>query len=323
MPGLNQATASANLPPMIPSYIKLHRSGELRERANGLAGLLESCRLCPRNCGVNRLKGEKGYCRTGRYAQISAYHLHYGEEQPLVGDKGSGTIFFTHCNLGCVFCQNWDISHAGEGLTASPEQLAGVMLELQNQGAANINFVTPTHVTPQIVEALPIAADHGLNLPLVYNSGGYDSVAALRLLQGIMDIYMSDLKMADPNHAEKYLGARDYPRAAEKAVREMHRQVKDLRIESGLAAQGLMIRHLVMPGGLAGTGHWMRFVANELSTQTYINVMGQYKPNENCMDFPELNRMVTQDEYDRAVDQASRNRLNRLDKPLDIWKYLP
>ena len=307
---------------MVPSYIKLYEAGELESRAQKLEALLECCGLCPRQCGVNRLAGEKGYCKTGRLAEISAYHLHFGEEEPLVCKQGSGTIFFTHCNLGCVFCQNWEISHEGQGLEASPEELAGVMLELQKQGAANINFVTPSHVSAQIVQALPIAAKHGLNLPLVYNSGGYDSVETLRLLDGIMDIYMPDLKIADPGLAEKYLKAMDYPNAAKAAVKEMHRQVGDLEMEGGIASKGLLVRHLVMPARVAGTESWMNFIAKNISFETYINVMKQYHPNDNCLEFPELNKMPTEDEYSQAIAIAGRLGLVRLDEQRDIWRNL-
>jgi putative pyruvate formate lyase activating enzyme len=246
---------------------------------------------------------------------VASYNLHFGEEEPLVGEQGSGTIFFAGCNLGCLFCQNFDISHSTQGATAvDAQQLAGLMLELQNQGAANINFVTPSHVLPQILEALPLAVQAGLHLPLVYNSGGYDSPESLRLAKGLIQIYMPDLKFADPEAAEKYCQARDYPEVAASAVKEMHRQVGDLQLDSqGLALQGLLVRHLLLPGGLAGTESWLDFLVREISPQIYLNLMDQYRPCGRASEFPELQGMISARELSAAKEKAKEYGLERLD----------
>ena len=240
----------------------------LREKTQKAYDQLKSCVLCPRKCGVDRLSGETGTCKTGRLAWVSSYSPHFGEEAPLVGNCGSGTIFFTHCNLRCLFCQNFDISHQGCGQEVSGEKLAAMMLDLQNQGCHNINFVTPSHVVPQILSAVEIAIQRGLHVPLVFNSGGYDRVATLKLLEGVFDIYMPDFKFWDPQIAEDACQARDYPEVARKALLEMHRQVGDLLLdEAGIARRGLVIRHLVLPDGLAGTREIMRFIAQRLSSR--------------------------------------------------------
>lgn len=300
-------------------YTSLHASGELQNAADKSLKLLESCTLCPRSCGVNRLKNETGICQTGRYARIASYNLHYGEEAPLVGEHGSGTIFFAGCNLLCSFCQNYDISHRIEdSLEASPEQLAGVMLQLQKQGAHNINFVTPTHVAPQILEALPIAVENGLNKPLVYNSSGYDLVDTLKLLQGIVGIFMPDIKFWDAETAQQLCKARDYPQRAREAVREMYRQVGDLHLsEQGIATQGLLVRHLIMPGDKAGTREWMQFLAKEISPNTYLNIMDQYRPCGNAHKIEEINRGITPEEYQQALEEAKSNGMTRLDQKGD------
>ena len=298
---------------MQPSYAALHESGELAGRIESAIAGLELCRSCPRGCGVNRLNGETGFCGTGRLAVVASFNPHFGEESPLVGEHGSGTIFFAGCNLGCRFCQNRDISHdASAGIEAAPEELAGVMLALQEKGCHNINLVTPSHVVPQILEALPIAVRHGLNVPLVYNTSAYDSVETLRLLEGVVDIYMPDVKVWNPDHARKYLRAEDYPDRAREAVAEMHRQVGDLVIEDGLAGRGMLVRHLVMPGGVAGTGQWMRFLAG-LSENTYLNLMDQYRPCGDAKRFPEIDRMITAEEFRAARAEAEKHGLVRLD----------
>ena len=291
-------------------------SGELLRRAREAVSRLACCELCPRRCRVNRLAGETGLCMTGRRALIASYNLHFGEEDPLVGRGGSGTIFFAGCNLLCAFCQNDDISHDVTGACgASPEQLAAVMLSLQNEGAENINFVTPSHVVPQILEALPLAAKDGLRLPLVYNTGGYDAVETLALLEGVVDIYMPDVKFWSGEAAKRFMRAGDYPERARAAVREMHRQVGDLVLDAdGRAVRGLLVRHLVMPDGLAGTGEWMRFLAGEISPDTYVNVMGQYRPCGRAGEFPELARPPASAEHRAALEAAGRAGITRLDE---------
>ena len=299
----------------IPSYIEAHRTGKLVESIKKVYKILESCHLCPRECEANRLEDGKGICRTGRSAMVSSYNAHFGEEEPLVGTHGSGTIFMTNCNLLCVFCQNWEISHLGEGSEVSSQQLAGIMLYLQKLGCHNINFVTPTHVVPQILNALPHAIEKGLNVPLVYNTGGYDAVKSLKLLEGIFDIYMPDFKFWDSEMARKYLKAPDYPERAREALREMHRQVGDLVTdENGIAFRGILLRHLVMPGGIAGTREIMRFIAREISANTYVNIMDQYRPCGNAYRYPPLNRSITDSEYEDALKAAREEGITRLDK---------
>lgn len=300
---------------MIPSCLRLHQTGELAQRVEQAVARLAACDLCPRACGVNRLEDEAGFCGTGRKAVVASFNPHFGEEAPLVGETGSGTIFFAGCNLRCVFCQNHDISHdPGAGLPATPEELAGVMLDLQRQGCRNINFVTPTHVVPQILEALPVALEHGLRLPLVYNCGGFESVETLRLLDGVVDIYMPDVKIWEPARAEVLLHARDYPARAREAVAEMHRQVGDLVLdEDGVAVSGLLVRHLVMPGGAAGSGEWMRFLAG-LSRETYVNIMDQYRPCADAVTMDGLDRAITGEELAEARLAARQSGLTRLDE---------
>ncbi len=308
-----------------PAYLKLVAEGVLSERVAQAQEILKSCRLCPRECKVNRAAGEKGYCRTGRQAVVSSYSPHFGEEDPLVGQGGSGTIFFTNCNLLCLFCQNYEISHLGEGQEVSAEKLAKFMLALQSLGCHNINFVTPTHVVPQIIEALPLAIAGGLHVPLVYNTGGYDSLETLMLLDGLIDIYMPDLKFMDEEVAYKFCRARDYPQRAKEAIKEMHRQVGDLIInEKGLAERGLLIRHLVMPGGLGGTRTAMRFLAQEISPHTYVNIMAQYRPCGEAHKFPPLNRRLTSAEYEEAVNMALAEGIRRLDqrRGIRIWRFI-
>ncbi len=297
-----------------PSYLKLFREGALQERAREAVARLRECRLCPRECRVNRLDGEQGFCKTGLNAAVSSFGPHYGEESPLVGSNGSGTVFFSSCNLLCTFCQNYDISHLREGAEVEPNRLAAVMLHLARDGCHNINFVTPSHVVPQILEALIPAIEGGLNVPLVYNTGGYDSVETLKLLDGVFDIYMPDFKFWDNEWAKRFCCVGDYRERAMEAIREMHRQVGDLEIDhSGVAVRGLLVRHLVMPGGVAGTERVMPFLALEISRHTYINVMDQYRPcGKMEVDSP-INRRATRTEYELALDQARRAGLYRLD----------
>jgi len=277
--------------------------------------VLEECCLCPRHCGVNRLAGESGKCRVTSQVAVSSYGPHFGEEAPLVGRHGSGAIFFAYCNLQCIFCQNYTISHFGEGSVVGNEELARMMLSLQLSGCHNVNLVSPTHAVPYILEALELAVSGGLHLPLVYNSGGYDSVETLKLLDGVVDIYMPDMKYSNEKTAERFSGVKNYPEVNRAAVKEMHRQVGDLQIdEQGVAQRGLLVRHLVLPDGLAGTEAVVRFLAQEVSTNTYLNVMAQYHPCYQAFDIPQLARPVSREEFNEAVDLARQQGLHRLDK---------
>lgn len=305
-----------------PAYLALHRSGELAERARIADRHLEDCDLCARYCHVNRKHSLRGVvCRTGELATVHSWGSHHGEEDCLRGWRGSGTIFFSWCNMRCVFCQNWEISWKGEGEEKTPEELAGIMLSLQAIGCHNINLVSPSHVVAQIIAAVAIAAGRGLQLPLVYNSGGYESVEALRLLDGIVDVYMPDMKYGDTNLAKKYSHTPDYVAANRTALREMHRQVGDLQISpDGIARRGLLVRHLVLPGGIAGTEDVMRFLAEDISANTYVNIMDQYRPTYRAGEYPELDRPITRTEYDDALAIARRYGLRRIDRHLtDRW----
>ena len=299
-----------------PVYLRNNVRDGLARRVERALKLLQSCTACPRNCRVNRLEEKFAVCKTGRHAVVSSHFPHHGEEDCLRGWKGSGTIFFTGCNLRCVFCQNFDISWQVRGTPAPPRELAAMMLELQAQGCHNINLVTPEHVAPQIVQALPFAIEEGLRLPLVYNTSAYDSMESLALLDGLVDIYMPDFKYWDAEMARKYSRAPDYPEVARRAIKEMHRQVGNLVIEdNGLARRGLLIRHLVMPEDVAGTRAVMQWIADELSPETYVNIMAQYHPagKVSRSDHAEINRRVTPAEYERALDAAWRAGLKRLD----------
>ena len=298
-----------------PGYLLLHETGELQARIDEARKRLSPCVICPRQCQVDRLAEEKGICRTGSQAMVSSYARHFGEESPLVGTGGSGTIFITNCNLLCVFCQNYDISHLGQGLEASDGQFASMMVSLQRQGCHNINFVTPSHVVPQILAALPKAIGKGLQVPLVYNSSGYDSVETLKLLDGVFDIYMPDFKFWEGESAKRYARAPDYPEKARAALKEMYRQVGDLQLDDdGIAVKGLLVRHLVMPGAREETREIMGFLANEISKQTYVNVMDQYRPCGRAGDFPPIDRQPTHAEYQDAMAAASEVGLTRLDE---------
>ncbi|MBE9520238.1 MAG: radical SAM protein [Proteobacteria bacterium] len=298
-----------------PGYLLLHETGELQVRIDEARKRLSPCVICPRQCQVDRLAEEKGICRTGSQAMVSSYARHFGEESPLVGTGGSGTIFITNCNLLCVFCQNYDISHLGQGLEASGGQFAAMMVSLQRQGCHNINFVTPSHVVPQILAALPKAIGKGLQVPLVYNSSGYDSVETLKLLDGVFDIYMPDFKFWEGESAKRYARAPDYPEKARAALKEMYRQVGDLQLDDdGIAVKGLLVRHLVMPGARQETREIMGFLANEISKQTYVNVMDQYRPCGRAGDFPPIDRQPTHAEYQDAMAAASEVGLTRLDE---------
>jgi putative pyruvate formate lyase activating enzyme len=301
------------LEPFIPGYLEMDRE-ELESRVRQLGKMASPCTLCPRECGSAREDGEKGYCRTGYSPLVSSVHPHHGEEKPLSGIRGSGTIFLTNCNLGCTFCQNYDISHQGQGKSVSIRDLAMAMLSLQQAGCHNISFVTPSHQIHAIVEAVAIAAADGLHLPLVYNTGGYDSIETIRLLDGIFDIYMPDLKFTDPSTAATLAEADDYPEVIREAVREMHRQVGDLVTdEKGVARRGLLVRHLVLPGGLAGSDEAFRFLAEEISTNTYLNVMAQYRPCHEAIGQPVIGDRLQQSDYLDALDLARKWGLRRLD----------
>jgi len=287
----------------------------LTARVKRAKSILEECCLCPRCCGVNRLASESGKCHVAGQVIVSSYGPHFGEEAPLVGKHGSGTIFFSYCNLQCVYCQNYSISQLGEGVEAGREELARMMLSLQAKGGHNINLVSPTHVVPFILDALELAVTKGLYLPLVYNSGGYDSVETLELLDGIVDIYMPDMKYADEKTAKQLSGIKDYPSINKAAIKEMHRQVGDLWIdEEGVAKRGLLVRHLVLPHGLAGTQEVVRFLAQEVSANTYLNIMAQYHPCYQAFAIPQLARPVNRQEFHEAINLAHRQGLHRLDK---------
>ena len=308
-----------------PAYMALHRTGELYQRAVAALERLSHCMVCPRNCGVDRVANKTAVCHTGRHARVASYFPHRGEEDCLRGWNGSGTIFFALCNLRCVFCQNYDISQAPRGDEVTAERLAEMLLQLQGLGCHNINFVTPEHVVPQILEALPIAAERGLRLPLVYNTSAYDSLDSLHLLDGIIDIYMPDFKFWDPQLSLRYVKAKDYPGAARCAIKEMHRQVGELQFdEDGLAKRGLLVRHLVMPGGIAGTEAIMRFLAEEVSPETYVNVMNQYYPagRVDPSQFVEINRTIDAKEHETALQYARAAGLWRLDERRPAWMRL-
>lgn len=294
------------------NYVELYERGILKKRKEELYKLLEKCHLCPRKCLVNRLQDEKGFCGAGKRTAISSYNLHFGEEPPISGYRGSGTIFFTHCNLRCCFCQNYPISQLGNGQEVEISQLATMMVKLQKLGAHNINFVTPTHFVPQIVEALELAVGEGLNIPLVYNSGGYDSVETFKLLDGIVDIYMPDAKYSNSQSAQTYSRAADYFEVNKKALLEMHRQVGDLKMDKeGIAKQGLLIRHLVMPEDIVGSRGVLEFIAKNISQNTYMSIMAQYHPAHLAFEFPELSRRISKTEYDAVLKMADELGLER------------
>jgi len=297
---------------MTPAYLHLYKNKQLTKIRDRLLERLKSCDLCPRNCKVNRLEGELGFCKTGRHASVSSYNLHFGEEPPLVGTNGSGTIFFTWCNLGCIFCQNFSISHLGEGVLVEPEELADMMLTLQRRGAHNINFVTPTHVIPQIIEALILAIEEGLKLPLVYNSGGYDKVSTLKELDGIFDIYMPDAKYSDEHFSQKYSSAPDYWQVCQEALVEMHRQSGDLVVNGDdIAERGLLVRHLVMPNRIAGSFVVLDFLAEHISKDAYVNIMEQYYPCYMAGDHKEIARRITMGEFTEVLDYARKIGVHR------------
>lgn len=295
-----------------PAYRKMPFE-ELKKRVQLALNKMADCTVCAQHCRVNRLDGERGFCRAGRDAVIASYGRHFGEENVLVGQNGSGTIFFSYCNLSCQFCQNCDISYHGEGREVSADELSDIMLDLQNMGCHNINLVSPSHIVPQILEALLLAVEKGLNLPLVYNTGGYDDLEMIKLLDGIVDIYMPDIKFSDDKNGEKYASAPRYFTIVREVIKEMYRQVGDLQKNNmNIATRGLMVRHLVMPNDLAGTEMVMQFLANEISPNTYVNIMNQYYPAHNAQKYPELNRPVTRREHRWAVQKAKEAGLHRV-----------
>jgi putative pyruvate formate lyase activating enzyme len=297
---------------MLPVYLEKLTIAELKSRSEQLLELQRECRICPRQCLAKREMGEIGECRSTGEMVISSVGPHFGEEPPLVGTNGSGTIFFTNCNLKCEFCQNFDISQLGSGFIVSVNQLAEAMLKLQNLGCHNINFVTPTHFTPQIAEALLLAIEKGLEIPLVYNCGGYESVEILKLLDGLIDIYMPDIKYSDSNLAEKYSCVPEYWKTVKSAIKEMHKQVGDLKVgKRGIAQRGLLIRHLVLPNRISGSEKVIDFIADEISIDTYINIMDQYHPAYRASRHIELNKLITKDEYLHSIYYAECKGLHR------------
>ncbi len=309
------------MPSNDPCYIKTYETGELKKKIEKANAILNSCSLCPRECQVNRIKGEKGICNTGEKAVVCSFHSHFGEEAPLVGSNGSGTIFFTFCNLMCNFCQNYEISHEGEGQEVTAGQLAHMMMMLQDKGCHNINLVTPSHVVPQILTAVDIAIEKGLKIPIVYNTGAYDRVNTLKILDGVIDIYMPDFKFMDSHIAEATCKAEDYPDVAKKAVKEMHRQVGDLVMDKdGNAKRGLLVRHLVLPEDLSGTRAAMKFLVKEVSQNTYVNIMPQYRPCGRAHETKGLERAITDEEYESALLSAAKEGIRRFDQRRRVFK---
>jgi putative pyruvate formate lyase activating enzyme len=302
-------------PAFEPGYLALHRTGELKKRGEALWSVMDGCALCPRECGADRLAGERGFCDASSQLEISSHQAHFGEERSLVGRGGSGAIFFTNCGLRCVFCINWEVSQGRQGTPRSIEDLADMMLRLQSRGCHNINVVTPTHYSPHIVKALDVAASRGLRVPLVYNTCGWENPEILMLLDGIVDIYLPDFKYADGGMAAKYSSdAETYPAVTRAALREMHRQVGVARPESdGLMYRGLMIRHLVMPNGVGGTCEVVRRIAEDFPTDTYVNIMSQYRPVYKAFDYPDIARRITREEYAEALGCAREAGLTSLD----------
>lgn len=311
----------SSLPEFEPGYLRLHKDGELRRRGEKLWAMMESCELCPRMCGVNKLKGERGFCQANSQLEISAFHPHFGEERPLVGKGGSGTIFLTNCSLRCVFCINWEISQGGEGSERTIAEFADMMLALQKMGCPNINLVTPTHYSPHILLAVDRAAARGLKVPLVYNTCGWERLEILKILDGIVDIYLPDFKYSDGQKASKYSsGAATYPELTKSALLEMHRQVGVAKpAGDGLMYRGLMIRHLVMPNDVGGTREVIRWIATNLPKDTYINLMSQYRPVYKAFNYPEISRRITREEYAAALTCAKEAGLTNLEIQGSHW----
>ena len=290
-----------------PSYIKLSQTGELEDRVKKLKERLESCVVCPHHCRVDRPNNERGFCKAGSEMVIDGYGPHFGEESVLVGTGGSGTIFFSYCTLKCVFCQNCEISHYGEGHEILPAELAKIMLSLQKRGCHNINLVSPSHFVPRIVESICIAAREGLTLPIVYNTGGYEEIDTLTLLEGIISIYMPDIKFGDNEKGKRYTKSARYFDIVKASVKEMHRQVGNLKVDDrGIAYSGLLIRHLVMPENLSDTDRVLDFIAHDISKDSVVNIMSQYYPAHKSYTFPELSRRISRKEYNEAVEYAEK-----------------
>jgi len=311
--------------PFEPAYLEVHRSGGLEDRVDAALAELEDCRACPRDCRVDRLADESRVCHTGRYARVASYGPHHGEEDCLRGRLGSGTIFFSQCNLRCVFCQNWDISQNDAGPERTAGQIADLMLQLQDAGCHNVNFVTPEHVAPQVIEAIAEAVPRGLRVPIVYNTSAYDAVRSLELLDGLVDIYMPDFKFWKRETSLRLAKAKDYPERAREAIAEMHRQVGPLQFgPDGVARRGVLVRHLVMPGQLDESDAIFRWLARDVSSDTYVNIMGQYRPEyrvghpgpgtEGKPRYPEIARRPARDELEEAYELARRAGLWRFDE---------
>jgi len=298
-----------------PAYIKTYNSGLLNQKIKQANEALHNCKLCPRECGVDRHISKKGVCKTGFMARVVTYLPHFGEEVSLRGSKGSGTIFFAFCSLLCNFCRNYHITHKTAGKEVSDNELAEMMISLQNKGCHNINFVTPSHVVPQILSALKIAIAKGLKIPLVYDTSAYDSIKALKLLEDVVDIYMPDFKFWDPETAKLTCNAKDYPEVARNSIIEMHRQVGDLVInEDGLAERGLLIRHLVLPRGLADTSRIMKFIVNKISPKSYVDIMPQYKPCGKSFKIPAFAVPIQKKEFEAAIKDAEEAGITRLEE---------
>ena len=314
-PGAPGGPRAAGGPDFEPDYLKLHKSGELRKRGEELWKMMRTCKLCPRECGARRLDGQEGFCQASSQLEISSYNPHFGEERPLVGKGGSGTIFFTNCSLRCVFCINWEISQEGQGSRRSIDDLSEMMLRLQRMGCHNINLVTPTHYSPHILLALDKAAAGGLTLPVVYNTCGWERMEILKKLDGVVDIYLPDFKYSSGKMAAKYSSdAKVYPAVTKAALLEMHRQVGAARpARDGLMYRGLMIRHLVMPNGVGGTKGVVEWIAQNLSKDSYLNIMSQYVPKYKAFNYPEIARRITREEYAEAIRWAKEAGLTNLD----------
>jgi putative pyruvate formate lyase activating enzyme len=314
-PGRQEGPPEIDRKTFRPAYLALEESGELKRREEKVWSILTACRLCPRQCGVNRLRGETGRCSSTAELKLASYGPHFGEERPLVGRKGSGTVFFANCNLLCVFCQNWQTNHRGDGVYVTQDTLADAMLSLQKRGCHNINLVTPTHVAPHIFTALRKAIAKGLRLPLVYNTGAYDNPAVIELLDGVVDIYLPDCKYMDGAMAKRFSHAPDYPGIAQRNIREMNRQVGRLRVDDeGIAGRGLMVRHLVMPNHVAGTREFVKWVARDLGKDTYVNIMGQYWPAHQAAKYPKIARPLSRAEHLQALRWAKEAGLTNLDR---------
>ena len=293
-----------------PSYLKLYETGELKERVEKAISMLSECNVCPHECGVNRLENKKGFCKIGRNVYVASYFPHRGEEFPIRGYFGSGTVFFSFCNMKCVYCQNYDISQLGEGREINPEQLSEIMIELQEQGCHNINWVSPSHVVPQLLEALYLAVKKGLRIPIVYNTSSYDSMESLKLLEGIVDIYLPDIKYLNNDFGKKYSKVKNYGNVVKENIKEMYRQVGDLKVDDrGIAYRGVLVRHLVLPNDISNTKEVLEFLKS-VSPDIHVNVMSQYHPYFKAFDYPELNRMITSKEYFDALNYAEKLGLN-------------